>query len=157
VNAHGTRTARELTLAAMVADQRGFIIAAAVVGLGRLLTPSLAGAEATWLLIGALWLVGALLAAWQSRRQQVRELVGRVGVQNLAVQLLVALPAVAVGTWRLVREAPGEGGAAFLANAAVTVIAVPLLSATVLTMAGLLVAVPAWKVVGGRRQAAELP
>ena len=135
--------------AALIADQRGFLLVAAGAAVGRFLLPGLSGARATWLLIGALWLAGLLAAVWQSRRGSVRDLVSRVGVQNLGLQLLVVLPAVALGTWRLMRAAAGEGGAAFLANALVTVIAVPLLSAAVLTMAGLVIAVPAWKLAGG--------
>lgn len=106
------------------------------------MVPVLRGSAATWALIGALWLGGALVAGWCSRGSEERLVAGRVGVQNLAIQLLVAFPAVAIGTWRLVREAPGEAGAAFVSNALVTAIAVPLLSAVVLSLAALLVAVP---------------
>lgn len=137
--------------AALIADQRGFLLIAAGASVVRMLVPGMAGARATWTLIGALWLAGLLAAVWQSRRGPIRDLVSRVGVQSLGLQLLVALPAVALGTWRLMREAPApESSAAFLANAAVTVIAVPLLSAAVLTMAGLAIAVPVWRLAGGR-------
>lgn len=111
-------------------------------GVARLLLPGLRGSTATWVLIGALWLVGALIAGWRSRGAEQRLVAGRVGVQNLAIQLLVAFPAVAAGTWRLLRVAPEQAGAAFVSNAIVTAIAVPLLSAVVFGLAALLVAVP---------------
>lgn len=65
-----------------------------------------------------------------------------MGVQNLSIQLFVVLPAVAGGTLRLLRAAPGTPGAAFVSNAVVTAVAFPLLSAVVLSFLALLVAVP---------------
>lgn len=103
-----------------------------------------------WTLIGLLWLAGALSAGWRSRGPEERHLVGRLGVQNVAIQLFVVLPAVVGSSWRMLRAAPGDAGAAFLSNALVTAVALPLLSAVVLTFAAMLVAVPVSR-LGARR------
>lgn len=72
-----------------------------------------------------------------------------MGVQNLAIQLFVVLPAVTGGTLRLLRAAPGTAGPAFVSNAVVTAVAFPLLSAVVLSFLALLVAVPLGRLAAG--------
>lgn len=129
------------TVRAVVRDQRAFLVVAIAAGV-TLLVSGWRGAAATWITMGALWGAGALGAAWRSRTGDRAWLVARVGVQNVALQLFVALPGIARGLLRFGREAPSEIGTAFVSNALVTVVALPVLSAVVLTCAALVVAVP---------------
>ena len=116
---------------------------AGAAGLVRLLVPSLAGAGPTWALIGGLWLLGATLAGLTrpSPGQRV-DLLTTVAVQNLTIQAFVALPGILMGTWRLLWSTEEALGPQHWANAVVTVIALPLLSAIVLSFLALLLASP---------------
>ena len=136
-----------MTIPAHVVDelryQSGFIGLVVVVALVRLLVPALAGAGPTWAMIGGLWLLGATIAGLTRPRADRRsDLMTTVAVQNLAIQAFVALPGIVGGTWRLLGATEEALGPQHWANAAVTVIALPLLSAIVLSFLALLVASP---------------
>lgn len=130
------------TLPVVLRDQAPFLAVAVMGSAGLLLVPGWGGSTGTWALIGLLWLGGAVDAARRSAGADRAWLTARVGVQNVIIQLCVALPAIAAGLIRLSRDPEARFGAAFLSNALVTLVALPALSAVILTCAALVVAVP---------------
>lgn len=138
-----------------IRDQRGFLLLVGAVAAGRLALSwgHSPGSVQVGLTVLGLWAVGAVWAALiQSRQRPSRggDLLGLLGVQNLAIQLLVVLPATLAGVVRLIRTSPEQGGMAFVSNAVVTVLVVPLLGALVMTFMALVVAVPVRTLLGSR-------
>ena len=145
--------ARPVEVGRLLRDQRGFLVLVAAVGLWRLklLWRGPPGSAAIWGTMLALWACGALWGAYVHRRGRYPrsgDLLGIAGVQNVAIQVGIGMPATLAGVLRLAGD--GVGGLAFASNALVTVIALPAFVAIVLTFGSLLLAVPARALLGGR-------
>jgi hypothetical protein len=123
--------------------ERSFIVLVGAVAVLRFLLPPgrWPGAVETWLTIFALWLLGWMLVATRSEPARAGELSGPIGVQNLAIQMLIAVPGILVGTGRMLATMEGAPPASYPANALTTLIVLPLASLTVLTFAALPLAI----------------
>lgn len=130
-------------LRTLIRRERGFIRLVAAVAVLRFLLPPgrWPGALETWLIILALWLLGWTLVATRSEPASAGELSGPIGVQNLAIQLLIAVPGILVGTGRMLATMEGAPPASYPANALTTLIVLPLASLTVLTFVALPLAI----------------
>lgn len=122
----------------------------AVVALAKLTAFGVGGSRAVWGAILLLWAVGAVWAGVGHARAggYTGNLLGILGLQNLLIQAAIAGPALVAGILRL--AASGEQDSVFWGNALLSFIAVPALSAVVLSFLGMLLAVPAFRLAGGR-------
>lgn len=146
----------EVTVARLIADLRSFLLLAAVVGVVTVATSwgGAPGAVRAWTTVLVLWALGASWAAvlhWRRAYPRTGDLLGLLGVQNVAIQLLVVLPITLTGVARLLRMSPADGGVAFVANAVATVVVLPLLAAVVMTFAALVLAMPLRALLGSWR------
>ena len=123
--------------------ERTFIGVVGTVAVLRFLLPPgrWPGALETWLAIIGLWLLGWMLVATRSAPASPGELSGPIGVQNLAIQALIAVPGILVGTGRMLASMEGPPPASYPANALTTLIVLPLASLVVLTFAALPLAI----------------
>ncbi len=123
-----------------------FLVLVGVVALAKLLISGPVGSRSTWATILGLWGLGAVWAGVAQARVASAasgQLLGTLALQNLVIQLVVALPALVAGVWRL--AGAGELDVVFWANALLTLVAVPALSAVVLSFFGMIIAVPVFR------------
>ncbi len=128
---------------ALFRSERGFIGLVAAVAVLRFLLPPgrWPGALETWLTILGLWCLGWMLAATRSGVASSGELSGRIGVQNLAIQALIAVPGIVIGTGRMLAAMEGAPPASYPANALTTLIVLPLASLVVLSFVAIPLAI----------------
>lgn len=140
-----------MTVAADLRSWPPFLALVVLVSALKLALAGAGGAVVTWLVILVLWGIGAVWAGFRdaSATGPPGGLIGNLALQNLCIQLFVAVPSLAVGTWRL--AAPGGGDVVFWGNVVATLVVVPLLSGIVLSFVGLIVAVPVARLVAGVR------
>ncbi len=124
-------------------EQRSFIGLVGAVAVLRFLLPPgrWPGAAETWLTIFGLWLVGWMQVATRAAPVRPGELSGPIGVQNLAIQALIAVPGILVGTARMLSAMDGAPPSSYPANVLTTLIVLPLASLVVLTLAALPLAI----------------
>ncbi len=123
--------------------ERSFMLLVGAVAVLRFLLPPgrWPGALETWSTILGLWFLGWMLAATSAAVASSGELSGRIGVQNLTIQALIAAPGILVGTGRMLAAMEGAPPASYPANALTTLIVLPLASLVVLTFAAMPLAI----------------